>query len=217
MTTDIISAWIDESALRQHAASLLSVEKQGEDFILINDMKNGSVTELPNDSQAFEEELNSLTTACPVIVDSKVKLNAVSALKRAAEGATNVVTNNQPVKPEGYESRGSLEFIQQELNEGYGCQKICILDRDGDVFIDTMGSPNVSQLIVSLTEPIRIIDIKEGAQGYGYLHLKVSAREILQIVVTSTSHGLLIIGMNRATPLSAIEARDLVLKIREMV
>lgn len=111
----------------------------------------------------------------------------------------------------------SLGTIVEYIRTDWASSEVSISDRDGDLFIDTMRCPAWSQLTISVTEPIRLLDIKQGTIGHGYIHLKVTAKEFLQVVVTSTSHGLLIIGIIREKQLNAQEAQTLVKRVRELV
>ncbi len=111
----------------------------------------------------------------------------------------------------------SLEKIKEVVKAEWDCKELSISDRDGDIFVDTLRSPAWTRLTVSVTEPICLLDIKQGAIGHGYMHLKVSAKEFLQIVVTSTSHGLLIFGMIKQKQLNAEEVVKFVAKVRELV
>ena len=119
------------------------------------------------------------------------------------------------VNPEAVTS--SLDAITQELYSSWGCSQICISDRDGDMFVDTMKNPAWSKLTVSVTEPIRLLDIKQETIGHGYMHLKLTAKEFLQVVVSSTSHGLIILGMVREKQMNADEVKQLVTKVRSLV
>lgn len=110
-----------------------------------------------------------------------------------------------------------LASLTQYLSDQWNGEQITISDRDGDIFVDTMQNSAWSRLTVSVTEPIRLLDIKQGAIGHGYMHLKVSALEYLQVVVTSTSHGLIIVGMLRAKPLRSVQVKELVDKVREII
>ena len=111
----------------------------------------------------------------------------------------------------------SLGALTQMLSNDWGAAQICISDRDGDIFVDSMQNAAWSRLTVTVTEPIRLLDIKQGAIGHGYMHLKLSARDLLQVVVTSTSHGLIIIGMIREKQLSSLEVWNLVNAVRTLV
>jgi len=108
----------------------------------------------------------------------------------------------------------SLDQIVSDIGAIWGVKEISISDRDGDIFVDTMRNHAWSKLTVSVTEPIRLLDIKQGAIGYGYIHLKVTAKEFLQVVVLSTEQGLLIIGMVREKALRANEIVDFVEQVR---
>ncbi len=111
---------------------------------------------------------------------------------------------------------GSLHSVVNLMTE-LGSVGVCISDRDGDVFVDSMPHVAWTKLTVSVTEPIRLLDIQQGAIGHGYMHLKMNAKHVLQVVVTSTSHGLIVLGMVREGRMNSNEVKHLVTRVRELI
>jgi len=131
-------------------------------------------------------------------------------LKQHLGESAGAMTNQQAV-------RSSLDNVADVIRGTFGASEFSISDRDGDVFMDTMLNQAWTKLTVSVTEPIRLLDIQQGAIGHGYIHLKVTAAQVLQVVVTSTSHGLLIFGMLRDKALRSPQVKEFVAKVRELI
>lgn len=227
---DIIESWVDENVVREMARQLtnppsvdseqtLPIEEEFVEDITVSSVKSCQSEQVSGQELPIPEASAKLLN----LTAQKVKQagvfvhgeNPITGLDEEAGWRYPVSEANGNAKE--LKASSSLVSVTTFVQNTLQTKEICIFDRDGDVFLDTMLNTHWTNLTIELTSPIRKLDIQQGVEGYGHMHIKISARELLQIFVCSSSHGLFLIGAVVTTGVTSPQAKQLVQGIRALI